>query len=157
MRRFIFFSISLLLFSCHYNQKNPINAEEEQCYFSQPDESLVALRNNIKAKEEYLKDYFTSLNRSGVFNGNILVAENGRILYSGSFGFANKQKRTELNLNSRFQLASVTKIFTAVAILQLIEQSKLQLDDEVKTIIPEFPYDGITIRQLLCHRSGLPR
>jgi CubicO group peptidase (beta-lactamase class C family) len=107
MLRFVCLISCFVLFSCHYNQKNPINEEEEQCFFAPPDASLDSIRQSLKAKENYLKDYFTSLSRSGVFNGNILVAENGQILYSGSFGYADRKTNTPLNLNTRFQLASV--------------------------------------------------
>ncbi|MEP6806510.1 MAG: serine hydrolase domain-containing protein, partial [Flavobacterium sp.] len=55
-----------------------------------------------------------------------------------------------------FHIASVSKTFTAMAILKLAEQEKLKLDDDVKLYFPNFPYDGITIRMMLTHRSGLP-
>ena len=157
MLRFICLISCFVLFSCHYNQKNPINEEEEQCFFAPPDASLDSIRQSLKAKENYLEDYFSSLNRSGVFNGNILVAENGQIIYSGSFGYADRKTKEPLNLNTRFQLASITKVFTAIATLQLYEKGLLGLDDDVRKFIPEFPYEGVKIRHLLSHRSGIPR
>lgn len=88
------------------------------------------------------------------FNGNVLVAQKGVIVYQNSFGFANDSVKN--NLQSKFQLASLSKTFTAVAVMKLAEQGKLGLDYTVKDYYPNFPYDGITIRSLLCHRSGLP-
>lgn len=88
------------------------------------------------------------------FNGNVLVAQKGVIVYQNAFGFANDSVKN--NLQSKFQLASLSKTFTAVAVMKLAEQGKLGLDYTVKDYYPSFPYDGITIRSLLCHRSGLP-
>lgn len=88
------------------------------------------------------------------FNGNVLVAQKGVIVYQNAFGFATDTIKN--NLQSKFQLASLSKTFTAVAVMKLAEQGKLGLDYTVKDYYPNFPYDGITIRSLLCHRSGLP-
>ncbi|MER0441963.1 serine hydrolase domain-containing protein [Emticicia sp. W12TSBA100-4] len=88
------------------------------------------------------------------FNGNVLIAQKGVIVYQNAFGFANDSVKN--NLQSKFQLASLSKTFTAVAVMKLAEQGKLGLDYTVKDYYPNFPYDGITIRSLLCHRSGLP-
>jgi CubicO group peptidase (beta-lactamase class C family) len=88
------------------------------------------------------------------FNGNVLIAQKGVIIYQNSFGFANDSIKNILQ--SKFQLASLSKTFTAIAVMKLAEQGKLGLDYTVKDYYPNFPYDGITIRSLLCHRSGLP-
>ena len=88
------------------------------------------------------------------FNGNVLIAQKGVIIYQNAFGFANDSVKN--NLQSKFQLASLSKTFTAVAVMKLAEQGKLGLDYTVKDYYPNFPYDGITIRSLLCRRSGLP-
>jgi CubicO group peptidase (beta-lactamase class C family) len=90
------------------------------------------------------------------FNGNVLVAEKGKILYSHSFGFAN-EKTKELTVNSIFETGSVSKQFTAMAIMILKEKGKLNLDDEIKKYIPELSnYKNITIRNLLNHTGGFP-
>ena len=91
------------------------------------------------------------------FNGNVLVAEKGKILYSHSFGFANEKTKEKLTVNSIFETGSVSKQFTAMAIMILKEKGKLNLDDEVKKYIPELSnYNGITIRHLLNHTGGFP-
>lgn len=99
---------------------------------------------------------FTVLASHHGFNGNVLVSYNGRVLYKNAFGFSDIKRKTPLNIESVFQLASVTKQFTAVAILMLRDQGKLDLGDTVKKYFHDFPYANITIRQLLAHRSGLP-
>ncbi len=90
------------------------------------------------------------------FQGNILVGHKGHIIYKNAFGYANPKTNTELDENSVFQLASVTKQFTAAAIMLLQQKKLLSYDDTVKKYIPNFPYEGITIKMLLNHTSGLP-
>ncbi|TPE46440.1 beta-lactamase family protein [Pontibacter mangrovi] len=89
------------------------------------------------------------------FNGTVLVSKFDKVQYKGSFGYADFRTKDTLNTHTAFQLASVSKQFTAMAIMMLQEEGKLQYDDSVQQYIPDFPYHGITIRQLLTHRSGL--
>lgn len=90
------------------------------------------------------------------FNGAVLVAQRGIILYQNVFGYADIKKKDTLSIQSAFQLASITKTFTGTAILLLAQEEKLQLKDSIQQFIPLFPYHGITIEDLLSHRSGLP-
>lgn len=90
-------------------------------------------------------------------NGNVLVAEKGKVIYKHSFGNANEEKKQKLDENSVFELASVSKQFTAMAIMILKEKKMLSLDDNFTKYIPELSnYKGITIRNLLNHTGGLP-
>lgn len=106
-------------------------------------------------KMQQVNQYFANLNHLKQFNGNILIAENNKIIYEKSLGFANFDKKNKLNKNSQFPIASITKPFTSTAILQLKQQGKLKLDDPVKNFLPDFPYQEITIRHLLSNTSGL--
>ena len=90
------------------------------------------------------------------FNGNVLIAQKGKVIYRRSFGWTDRKKNKKLSLNDRFQIASTTKTFTSTAILRLYAQKMLSLSDRVEKYIKNFPYKGITIRMLLSHRSGLP-
>ncbi|MCJ8210827.1 serine hydrolase [Mucilaginibacter sp. RS28] len=90
------------------------------------------------------------------FNGCILVADHGKIIYHKAFGYADVMAGKSLDTNAQFQTASVSKVFTSAAILQLVERKKLKLNDPVKRYLNEFPYPEITIRHLLTHTSGLP-
>ncbi|HAF29740.1 MAG TPA: serine hydrolase [Bacteroidales bacterium] len=90
------------------------------------------------------------------FNGNVLVAYKGNCIYNESFGYADMSRRTKLEKDDIFQLASVSKQFTAMAVMILKEKNLLNYDDSVTKFIPEFPYPRITIRMLLNHTSGLP-
>lgn len=103
---------------------------------------------------EKLDNYFTTT--LNPINGNILVAENGKAIYKKSFGFADFKNKIPNSEASRFNIASISKTFTSVAVLQLKEKGKLNIDDPVKKYLPEFRYPDITIRHLLSHTSGLP-
>ncbi len=90
------------------------------------------------------------------FNGAILVAERGRIVFEEARVEADFARQTPLRTNSAFELASVSKPFTATASMLLAERGKLSYDDPIAKYLPEVPYPGVTIRHLLTHTSGLP-
>lgn len=118
------------------------------------------LENKIKVlendkRQEKIDSFFRRKFQKKLFNGNILFAESGQIISSKCYGYANLHTKEKLTKNHSFQLASVSKPFTAIAILQLIENGYLTLKDTVEKFLPNFPYKGITIHQLLSHRSGL--
>jgi CubicO group peptidase (beta-lactamase class C family) len=102
-----------------------------------------------------LDSVFTQLHKKKGFNGTVLVTKYDQVVYKGAFGYADFHRKDSLSIETAFQLASVSKQFTAMAIMMLKEQGKLGYDDSVQQFIPNFPYKGITIRQLLTHRSGL--
>lgn len=122
-------------------------------------DSIANLFNLEIAQQKAVKldTFFKALQKNTGFNGTVLVAQYGKIIYKRAFGIANNFTKDQLSTRTPFQLASVSKQFTAVSILQLMEQGKLKLDDRVEQHIPGFPYDSsITIRSLLTHKSGLP-
>ena len=86
-----------------------------------------------------------------------LVARKGRILYAKAFGMANMELGVPMQVGSVFKIGSITKQFTAVAILQLVEKGKIHLEDEITKFIPDYPTRGtrITIEHLLTHTSGI--
>lgn len=98
-----------------------------------------------------------TLYKGNQINGNFLIAEKGQVLYKKSFGIANEETKQPLNENSIFEIASVTKQFTAMGIMILHEKGKLNLNDNISKFIPELAfYKDIKIRHLLNHTSGLP-
>lgn len=108
-------------------------------------------------KTQRIDSVLNALHRAGKLNGNVLVAEKGNIVYNKSFGFADEAKKKKLDKNSIFELASVSKPFTAMAIVILAEKGKLSIDDKVSQHIPELAFYGnITLRNLLNHTSGIP-
>ncbi|HEY0157149.1 MAG TPA: serine hydrolase domain-containing protein [Thermoanaerobaculia bacterium] len=96
---------------------------------------------------------------AGVPAVQIAVSERGRIIYSEAFGVTDKQSATAATPRSVLQVGSLTKQFTAAAILRLAERGALSLDDRIEKFVPEFNPRGetITLRQLLSHTSGLRR
>ena len=89
------------------------------------------------------------------FSGVVLVAENGKPIYQKAFGYREFENKVPLQTSDIFELASVSKQFTAMIILMLKEKGLLSYDDSVSKYL-EIPYKGITIRNLLTHTSGLP-
>ena len=108
------------------------------------------------AKLKTLDSTLTYLYEREMFNGTALVAENGQVLYKKAFGTANFATNEPLATTSAFNLASVSKQFFTMMVMILHEQGKLNYDDLVKKHLSEFPYEGITIRHLMTHTSGLP-
>lgn len=95
--------------------------------------------------------------RNGDFSGSVLVAKEGRILFQKSYGMANYEWGIPNTEKTKYHIASVTKTFTAAAIVILEQQGKLKLSDPLNKYIPDFLNgDRITIEQMLSHRSGLP-
>jgi N-acyl-D-amino-acid deacylase len=123
---------------------------------------LLALILSVYTRAQPAHDFkkldsvLTQLQLTDRFNGTVLYAEQGKILYKKAFGIADIRTGQPLQTSSSFNLASVSKQFVAMGILELYEKGKLRLDDPVKKYIPELPYDSVTIRNLLNHTSGIP-
>lgn len=88
-------------------------------------------------------------------SGSFLVAKNGKIIFEKYAGYANYATKDTINQETPIHLASVSKVLTAAATLELVHAGKIKLDQKVNTILKTFPYEEITIRMLLDHRSGL--
>jgi CubicO group peptidase (beta-lactamase class C family) len=114
------------------------------------------------SKEEFqyysnvVKNHFEEslLNRG--FNGQMLIAKNGTVVFEKTVGFADMRTKDSLSENTPMHIASVSKTFTGMAILHLMEAGSLNLDDTLGKYFPGFPYPDVTIKMLLSHRSGLP-
>lgn len=103
-----------------------------------------------------IDSFFTDAYNKGEWNGNVLIAEKGEVIYRKSFGWADRAKNIGLNDESIFDLASVSKQFTSMGIMILKKQGKLSYDDSLRKFFPELPYANITLRHLMHHTSGLP-
>ena len=90
------------------------------------------------------------------FNGAMLVAKNGQIVFEKYAGFKHLEERDSIDMNTTFHLASVSKTFTGMAICKLWEDGKLDINNEVSVYLEGFNYPGVTVKTLLNHRSGLP-
>lgn len=92
---------------------------------------------------------------NNTMNGSFLVAKNGQIIFERYNGFANKNEGTKITAETPVQIASVSKVLTATAVLKLVNAGKIDLDQKVNTILKTFPYEDCTIRMLLSHRTGM--
>ena len=112
----------------------------------------------LHAQDKYAQfdSLFTKLYNENKFTGNVLIAEKGKPLFQKSYGKAFREKGLDLDNESLFDLASVSKQFTAMGIMLLKKQGKLNFDDSLRKFFPQLPYNKITIRHLLQHTSGLP-
>ncbi|NLR66610.1 serine hydrolase [Chitinophaga varians] len=117
---------------------------------------LISFGATAQNRDVAFKNYFDTLAAHQLYDGNITLAENGHKVYAFSGGYADYAQQRQNTEQSRFNLASVSKVFTSTAILQLKDKGKLKLDDEVRRYLPDFPFPGITLRHLLTHTSGLP-
>lgn len=129
-RTFFLITIGLLLFNLAFGQSN---------HYKQ------------------LDSLFNALSKQKMFNGNVLIADKGKIIFEKSYGLANEQTGQKINNQTIFELASVSKQFTAMGIVLLEKQGKLNYDDKISKYIPELAFYGnISIRNLLNHTGGLP-
>ncbi len=129
-------ALTFLIWSCNNNKEQSNQAKSDP-------------------RISHVDSVLTQLNNERGFNGNVLIAEQGKISYSKSFGFADYQKRVKLTENTIFNIASISKTFTAVGIMILVEQGKLALDNNVIDVLDNFPYPEVTVQQLLSHTSGI--
>lgn len=149
--------ISIFSFSSCSNASKKAKTEAEKKIRTNEDDKAdsLLLVYDPKKGDQWINNFVDTLHKKHGFNGNVLVARKGKILYEKAIGWADYLHRDSLKINSEFELASITKTFTGVAIMQLVETGKLKLTDNVKKFFPNFPYDDITIELLLTHRSGM--
>ena len=156
---YIVFITVFVLFSCN-NSGEKINEKVNSDNLSEVVTEKVIkhdVTENLRfttAVENKIDHYFGYRNKIGRFNGVVLFAD-GKKVFQKAYGYSNYRSKEKLSLNTSFQLASVSKTVTAVATMMLEQEGKLALSDSVQKFIPSFPYKGITIEQLLSHRSGL--
>ena len=148
------------LISCSSKNEVEYTPEEvEQWPSVNADSIFIDLdANDIYKKKSQVDNAFIKLKKRTTFNGTVLFAEKGRIVLEKSYGVSNlRTRKGELHNDDVYQLSSVSKMFTAEAIMILRSRGIIDYDVDIKNYIPEFPYDGVTTRMLLTHRSGLSR
>ena len=115
----------------------------------------VSAQNKVRQIDEVMSLY----HKYQQFNGSVLVADNGKVIYKKGFGSANMEWNIPNEPDTKFRLGSITKQFTAALILQLVEQGKIKLDGKVSDYLADYRKDTgarMTIHQLLSHTSGVP-
>jgi len=112
----------------------------------------------FESHAEAIDHFISSVHERGVFNGTILVVEDGEVIYEGAYGYADFETQRILNVETDFYLASVSNQFTAMAIMMLKEMDSLSYDDPLTKYFSDFPEyaKGVTIRHIMTHTSGIP-
>ena len=158
---FLFF-LGIFSFIANTSSSKDIVVETEQLLPEQLEEIPVNLVVHYPKKattkvRSKLDSLLKRIHKRHDFHGAVLVAKNKKIVYQNQIGTADFKKKTLLNKESVFQLASVSKQFTAAAIMLLQQRNQLKLTDTVNTYFPNFPYKAVTIKTLLNHTGGLPK
>ena len=152
---------SITVLSCSKEKKTTLKTKEETkingIYTLQP-YTLGKSNLNATKKQQIIDSLQYLYNKefaTNDFSGSILVAQNGEIIYEHYSGMSDFKKETPIKSDTPLHIASVSKVLTATATLLLIDSKKIKLDQKVNTILNDFPYEDITVRTLLNHRSGL--
>lgn len=125
-------------------------------FFLQVPELNIPENSSENEKIVLIDNWLEKLNSERKFNGGILITKDGEPTLAKTYGFTNATKTEKLNNNSSFRLASISKQFTASGIMLLKERELIHYDDFVSKYIPNFPYENVTIRNLLNQTSGIP-
>lgn len=139
--------------------------EKDKAKISEGTKTAVAIatKTSSLSPEEFRrysnasKEFAEKLFGNGRLNGSLLVAKNGEIIYEMYSGFRNpRAHKDSITPTTPFHLASVSKTITAMAVLKLVDEGKIRVDEPLATYIPQFPLPAVTVKSLLNHRSGLP-
>ncbi len=120
----------------------------------------VMMPKPTAARKQYLLDsaagYYQRWISRGNFSGQYLIAKNGHVIFSRAAGFSSAEEQIKMTLETPIHVASISKVATALAVLRLVDQGKIALNQKVIEYLPQFPFKEITVQMLLSHRSGLP-
>lgn len=120
--------------------------------------ALLVLTNVLFGQSLALNNYIDSVAKNNNFNGTILISQNSKINYQKSFGLANFQFKVPNRSETKYKVASITKLFTSVLLMQLYEERKIDVNKTIKHYLPDYRGEGadrVTLNQLLSHTSGL--
>jgi CubicO group peptidase (beta-lactamase class C family) len=122
---------------------------------TQPPSPTATATLSLSAKADNM---FQTATKVGVFSGSVLIAQNGQVILSQGYGFADREKKIPNTPQTKFRIAELTRGFTAMAILILQEQGKLNVQDKICAYLTDCPasWKSITLHQLLTHTSGIP-
>ena len=125
-----------------------------------PEEPITSkTARSTKDKQNALHEICEAVAKNGFFSGAVLVAENSQVIYRKAFGLANREWEVPNSIETKFRLASVSKQFCSMIIMQLIQDGELNLNDSITNHLPSYRQDNgerITIHHLLAHQSGIP-
>ena len=156
----LLFSTFLIFTSCGKKEKKnsfftadePVDTFVKFTAFKPEKVKPKALNHKKNEIEHFYNKIWSPKSNSTI---SFLIAEKGKIIFEDYQGFANKKEDEKITKNTSLHVASVSKVITAAAILKLVDAEKITLDQDVRTILKDFPYEGITVETLLNHRSGM--
>lgn len=146
--------LTISLWSCQSAANNPKKPLKDTVLSIVQKPSLSP--DEYKRYHNLVSDFVEKNLPARYFNGGILVAKNGVPVYERYTGFSNLRIKDWMNAEIPLQIASTGKTLTAAAILKLVQEGRMGLDDPLEKFFPDFPYQGVTVKMLLNHRSGLP-
>jgi len=121
--------------------------------------SALILNANAQDKSQKIDELVNKYHEYGQFSGAVLVAEGGDVIYKKGIGYANAEWKIQNAPDVKYRLGSITKQFTSMLIMQLVEKGKINLDGKLSEYLPYYRKDvgdKVTIHQLLTHTSGIP-
>lgn len=155
MKNLLYPALVLFFLGCSYpSQKTALPHDGSVTYYAPTPKALP--EEELRYYNTAAKNHFEGSLVNRGFSGQILIAKNGTIVYEKTAGFADIRTKDSLEVTTPLHIASISKTFTGMAILHLMEQESLELEDTLGKFFPGFPYEGITVKMLLSHRSGLP-
>ncbi|MCF8231866.1 MAG: beta-lactamase family protein [Bacteroidales bacterium] len=167
-----FTAVVVLVVSGHFNGTmlhSSNQAEDVKDIIQKTDSILVTQKKPLESceKEKIVREIYSNVlttvenqiqkyRAQARFNGSVAIARDGVVMFNKQYGYADMGKQIPISDTSQFQLASVSKQFTAAAILKLYQEGRINLDSSLTTYLPELPYSDVTIRHLLTHKAGFP-
>jgi len=146
--------VAIGLWSCQPSAKQKVQAAKDSVAAVPPPPTLAPAE--YKKYHDLVSDFVEKNLSERYVNGGILIAKNGVPVYERYSGFSNIHNKDSMTADTPLQIASTGKTLTSGAVLKLIQEGKLNLNDLVTRFFPGFPYPEVTVKMLLNHRSGLP-
>ena len=146
-----------LVIGCHVTADNTASPQPETATTAPPIVFQPLAKDDSLRYYNAVKSFFEkALISNRNFNGGILVAKGESIIYEDYKGYKDMKTKEPLDATSPMHIASASKNFAAAAVLRLIQDGRVKMDDSLSAFFPNFPYSGVTVKMLMNHRSGLP-
>lgn len=153
-KNLLYFCIIIFIAACNAVSRDKRTEDDSLQYY--PPTPVSLKKNEFRQYYRQLSVFFDTILLTKGFNGGILIAKNGSVIYEKYSGKTDLRKNDTITASTPMHIASTSKTFTGIATLRLVQEGKLLLTDTITKFFPGFPYTGITIQMLLNHRSGLP-
>lgn len=158
----ILLTFFLIISSSCSEKKKEIKLKKEKTkvgsvYAMLPFENNLPKINKTEEKrlQNTIQEFYKKVYIPNNFSGSMLVAKNGHIIYESYRGMSNFEEKKPITAETPIHIASLSKVLTATAVMLLIDSKQIKLDQKVNTILDDFPYEDVTVRTLLNHRSGI--